>query len=185
MKQIKIYIPAKRNGLNDPEDESNYLIAIDKRDSVLTEKQYKEKMKQEKDRLIRQIITMIDGFNDILACILDNEYMFIMDSEENEAYVYYPFSVVTNLDYFVVGIDKEYDFAAAEKYAVDYFKNWLTDEIKMRANMLEHIEEYLPQLIPRSYIPFIVELDEEEEESVDITPELNAQEDTEETTEEI
>lgn len=180
MKQMKIYIPAKRNGLNDPEDESNYLIAIDKRDSVLTEKQYKEKMKQEKGRLTNQIITMIDGFNDILACILDNEYMFIMDSEENEAYLYYPFSVVTNLDFFVVGIDKEYDFAAAEKYAVDYFKNWLTDEIKMRVDMLENIEEYLPP-----YIPFIVELDEEEEEeSVDITPELNVQEDAEETAEE-
>lgn len=179
MKEIKIYIPAKRNGLNDPEDEGNYLIAIDKRDKVLTEKQYKERIEQEKDRLTKQINTMIEGFNDILNCILDNEYMFIMDSEENQAYVYYPFSVVTNLDFFVVGIDKEYDFAAAEKYAVDYFKNWLIDEVKMRVDMLNNIEEYLPP-----YIPFTVELDEEEE-AVDITSELNVQEDAEEAVEEI
>lgn len=179
MKEIKIYIPAKRNALNDPEDEGNYLIAIDKRDKILTEKQYKERMEHEKDRLTKQINTMIEGFNDILKCILDNEYMFIVDSEENQAYVYYPFSVVTNLDYFVVGIDKEYDFAVAEEYAVDFFKKWLIDEIEMRVDMLSKIEEYLPP-----YIPFTVELDEEEE-SVDITSELNVQEDTEEAVEEI
>lgn len=168
-----IYVPVKRTGMCDPMDEKTLMITVNKKDRILTESQYKELMEKEKERLTKQIKTMIDGFNDILQAIFNKEYMFVMDGEKNKAYVYYPFNVVTNLNYFIVGMDNEYDLAAGEEYAVEYFTQWLLDEIQERCDMIEHIEDYLPP-----YVPF--ELEIEEEESVDVTSELDTQEETEE-----